>query len=447
MTGGGGGATIVAGIGPHRATSGGHQADIRQTSKGVSVTRGLAGRRWTRRHPALVGIVALLLSVGSGATGLHPAAAASAGGASGCTPGFKTTGFHEHLVSETVSPPGGIDPGVTTVPSWTGSFTTGGATYPYTMVGTDPAAGSATTTVPVVLVPLRLQFASDHCVLGNDGMAANLLASPVFSPAQSGAHPTQYADAFQRANFWSKVGTVSPDYHVLLGTPTVLPTQTLDVPAAQGLTAFDSQANRPYGIVGGKWLQLRINELTNNLKIDPKALAVFVPYNTYATDDSPDACFTSGCSYYSGYHTAALGVKNQKSVNTLIYADYVDYGDAVPAGLDATASVLSHEVLEWMDDPFAHGMRVQGQVTFFANTAPSWTSPYFNELPDCSSVLEVADPLEGGIFVGARPVGNPTVYLLANGAFLSWFARESPSTALGGRYDIAGQFTTYSQSC
>ncbi len=35
-------------------------------------------------------------------------------------------------------------------------------------------------------------------------------------------------------------------------------------------------------------------------------------------------------------------------------------------------------------------------------------------------------------------------YLLANAAFLSWFARQSPSTAIGGLYDLGGIFSTYS---
>src|SRR4051794_11231249 len=30
---------------------------------------------------------------------------------------------------------------LTALPTWTGSFVSGGVTYPYTMVGTDPAAG------------------------------------------------------------------------------------------------------------------------------------------------------------------------------------------------------------------------------------------------------------------------------------------------------------------
>ena len=38
-------------------------------------------------------------------------------------------------------------------------------------------------------------------------------------------------------------------------------------------------------------------------------------------------------------------------------------------------------------------------------------------------------------------------YLVADGAFLSWFARQSPSTAIGGLYDLRCVFSTYSTAC
>src|SRR6266849_8323320 len=42
-----------------------------------------------------------------------------------------------------------------TVANWSGSFTTGGVTYPFTMVGTDPSAGSASTTVTAYIIPIK----------------------------------------------------------------------------------------------------------------------------------------------------------------------------------------------------------------------------------------------------------------------------------------------------
>ena len=40
------------------------------------------------------------------------------------------------------------------LPTWTSSFTYKGTKYPYTMIGTNPAKGSATTTVNMVIIPL-----------------------------------------------------------------------------------------------------------------------------------------------------------------------------------------------------------------------------------------------------------------------------------------------------
>ena len=60
-----------------------------------------------------------------------------------------------------------------------------------------------------------------------------MIASPVFVPGvnftQGGTNlgTTQYADAFQRGDFWYTVGAKSKLYHVLLGTPVVLPDSPL----------------------------------------------------------------------------------------------------------------------------------------------------------------------------------------------------------------------------
>ena len=46
----------------------------------------------------------------------------------------------------------------TNIPMWSGTFTYLGTTYNFTMIGTDPASGSATTSVPVVIIPLQFNF-------------------------------------------------------------------------------------------------------------------------------------------------------------------------------------------------------------------------------------------------------------------------------------------------
>src|SRR6185295_16384731 len=46
-----------------------------------------------------------------------------------------------------------------TVQHWKGKFRWQGEEYAFSMVGTDPAHGSVTTTVPVIVVPVRYVFA------------------------------------------------------------------------------------------------------------------------------------------------------------------------------------------------------------------------------------------------------------------------------------------------
>jgi hypothetical protein len=329
------------------------------------------------------------------------------------------------------------------VPTWSGSFTTGGAAYPFTMVGSDPAAGQATH-VPVEIIPLRLDFAGNGCVLEDSGMAADLEASPLFAPTDLGIGATQWLDLYQRANFWSTVSTRSTGYHLLLD-PSDIPAVTLHVPAAQGITAFNPTTNRPQGIVSANWFFHQLLGLLNSLHISPTTLAAFVPYNTYLTDQNPNDCLQPpGCTFSSGFHYGVLSNNDPHAINTFAMASYEDLGTLSP--YDLGPYVLSHEILEWAADPFGHGARIQGQASFLSNTVPVWSSPYFSDpVPGaCTTVLEVADPLEDGIFLYAY--ASPS-YLPADGAFLSWFARQSPSTALGGFYDLAGVFSTYSTAC
>src|SRR5260370_8109131 len=49
---------------------------------------------------------------------------------------------------------------------WSSSFTSGGTTYKFSMVGTNPKKGSATTTVPVTIVPLTLTFSNGKIFAG-----------------------------------------------------------------------------------------------------------------------------------------------------------------------------------------------------------------------------------------------------------------------------------------
>ncbi len=119
------------------------------------------------------------------------------------------------------------------LPTWTSSFSYNGKIYPYRMIGTDPSQGSATTTVPVTIVPLKIVF-SDGTTFDGSQQVTNVLNSPLFQAASFSSGDTQFGDAMQRAEFWKIVSKSSSDYHVLLAAPTIAPVVTIHVPATDG---------------------------------------------------------------------------------------------------------------------------------------------------------------------------------------------------------------------
>ena len=251
---------------------------------------------------------------------------------------------------------------------------------------------------------------------------------------------TQWLDDYQRGSFWSTVSTANPGYHLLLD-PSDVPAVTLHVPAAQGNTFFNLKTNRPVGAVSWDWLRRQLQGLLSSLHVSPTTLAVFVTYNTFVTYQNPNDCLRPpGCATAGGYPSAAVSNTNPHAINTFAYAAYADKGTSSPYNWGTYG--LSHEILEWAADPFAHSSRIQGQAAFLQNTAPAWTSPYFFGGSVCMPVLEVADPL-----VDWYLNVPPDQHALADGAFLPWFARQSPSTGIYGLYDMAGIFSTYSTAC
>jgi hypothetical protein len=344
---------------------------------------------------------------------------------------------------------------VVTIPRWQSVFQYGGQTWGSLMVGTDPAAGSATTTIPVTIVPLQIRFARDDQVQAMAGMAAELTGSALFQPTPFITGTTQYLDAFRRADFWAQVSTISPDYHVLLGAPTITDTQTLTVPAAKGLTYVFAPANRRYGIADGPWFYEQLKQMVASLRIDPRSLVVFLGYNVdFTWQGTPDSCFTTGCSSFAGVHGSFIQAGPEQSqspqppqsANSFIYASFEDFGDLVPAVFNTHFLTVSHELLEWLNDPVGINVYPNAPftLTLAASLVPTWTSPYFTR--GCSHAYEVSDPLESGAPVLGIP-NNGRIDLLEGAVFQSWFARQSPSNAVLGLYDTVGAFAGPSTPC
>jgi hypothetical protein len=137
-----------------------------------------------------------------------------------------------------------------TIPNWRYSVTPrlDGQRYTGRIVGTNPfQRGAGTSTIPTQLIPLIIKIADANGTVTYDptkadpacagGVPATLAAqSPVFANhpfvfGSANVGNTQYVDAFQRANFWKQVSTISPNYHTRLALKTLKPI-TVTVPAA-----------------------------------------------------------------------------------------------------------------------------------------------------------------------------------------------------------------------
>ena len=257
----------------------------------------------------------------------------------------------------------------TPLKTWNGSFTYQSQTYKYNMVGTSPSTGTATT-IPVFIIPVVLSYVTSKgtttyspLTKQTNGLTAlqNTIASPIFASMdfKSGGidlGTTQYIDAFQRGNFWSKV-SLAPGYHLLLGTPTVLPTLTLKVPTADG------KILREFGLIAGtvdiNWFDTQIESyITAHTQIGPNSLPIFMTYNSYLTQ--------SGCCI-GGYHSSFGSTAAAQSYAHFTYI-------SIPGLFAQDVSALSHEIGEWADDPLVVN---------------------FNGNPTACGALEVGDPEEG----------------------------------------------------
>ncbi|HET9921025.1 MAG TPA: hypothetical protein VFQ30_14335 [Ktedonobacteraceae bacterium] len=307
----------------------------------------------------------------------------------------------------------------TPLKTWSSSFTYSGKNYPYTMVGTNPSNGSATTTIPTIIVPLKVVFSGGSSLNGSQKLTL-VKNSPLYQNASYSSGTTQYADAMQRAEFWKTVSSKAANYHVLLGAATVTATVTIKVPAADGFTEHAGSNNTLIGLADVNWFDGQIQAQLSKFNIAPNNFPIFLSNNVYLYQGSSSNCCILG------YHSA---VSTSQGNQTYAWGSYISPG-LFSAGVQDIDG-LSHEVAEWMNDPYVN------------NTVPNWSVPSEPQY-GCSSVLEVGDPLVGTAF--KVKIGT-TTYHPQDIAFFSWFARQSPSIGINGRYTYLGTFTTYSPSC
>jgi hypothetical protein len=296
--------------------------------------------------------------------------------------------------------------------------TFGAFPLPFNIVGTDPSLGAATTTIPTVIVPLKFIFSSaGNPTLDGTNVATNTQNSPLFLTADYTAGSvdlgvTQYGDALQRAEFWNLPG-FSPNYHVLLSTPTIAATVTISVPAADG-NAYALSGGGFMGVLDTTYFGTILAGLTP--RYSANQLPIFLTDNVYL---GTGGVITNCC--ILGFH-ASQGPP-AATAKTWIYAAYAEPG-TFSAGSFADVVPLSHEVAEWLNDPFVGG-----------SPGINWIPPAV--LPgqggSCIVNFETGDPLESVPYTFAK-VTNSTTYHLQDEVLLPWYLHNTPSFSVNGWY-------------
>jgi hypothetical protein len=365
-------------------------------------------------------------------------------------------------------PPGSIRLG-NTLPFWTFDIkgSRDGDHHQGVMVGHDPFKNPGTDRIPTYIVPLIIrthtiatafdpntgQFTTkagvttidptkhdNTCLAAPNNNPIRLTQqSPIFNPAKfvfGGTHvgTTQYVDAFQRANFWNAPGFDAENYHVLLSPVITLPAIFIDVPANEGLAmadgnlfqaAFGFSFCAPMLLVDINWFDSYLNgtvlpELAES-GVGPGTLPVFTVYNTgFPVADVTNIFNCCALGYHSGAGIPILDA-------TYAVNDFDTTNFFVGPAIGLNTEVLSHEIAEWMDDPFG----------------TNETAPWGNTgqvMGACQANLEVGDPLTG---FDVTPVKMPNgfTYSLQELAFFSWFY-GAPSVGVNGWFSNNDTFTT-----
>lgn len=299
----------------------------------------------------------------------------------------------------------------TSVPTFTGSFTTAGKRYSYTVVGGKPERGG-TTTIPTIIVPISLVFGADRgkpekkLVINATSDARKVARSPIFRKFAFATGDTQYGDAVERAEFYKETG--SNDWHTLLGRPRIAHVLAIHIPPAEGYVLTSRRTGHSLAVVDVEFVKKELFKRLSESAVHPNDLVIALTRNTmfYPLDDA-----TVCCSW--GAHGVDL---DSKPALEFILGTYLDPG-IVPRYSDI--QTLTEQIAEWMNDP------LQG---YRNNTFPAWRMPAGGF--GCGGRGEgtsyrFAEPTDNSSLPNATPVTlGGTVYHLENVALLPWFAED-----------------------
>jgi hypothetical protein len=305
------------------------------------------------------------------------------------------------------------------LPHFSSSFTVGGVTYPYTMVGNPPRSGRPSQ-INSVIVPLRMRFVGfgpnqDVAVdFDPKNAVTNIVNSPIYQDASFPNGVGQFNDMMQRATFWNKMDA-EREWHVRLSQPKIMHTIDIEVTPETG-TLFQV-GSATFGDVLIDFLDAQARTIIQLTGLDPDEVPIFVTQNCTAEA--------------LGYHTA-FSVPNgdgTETLQTFIYTSWLD--PALVDPLVADVSTINHESGEVFNDPFIN------------NVVPDWRYPPESDPAAVCSFnpfLEVGDPQGNGPTFADFPTVVISVdgvdYHLQDLVMLPWFADEVPSSAKNGWYDF-----------
>ena len=328
-----------------------------------------------------------------------------------------------------------------------------GTTYTGTFVGRDPNNRAKTTTnVITQVIPLKITItdaewgavvydptATDGCLAGSPTDVSVITGSPIFNGAaytMNGVNvtpggPSQYIDAFVRANYWSLVG--GTNYHTNL-TLQILPTQTLSFSstvAQNWKSGVDFSgggcAGSFIGVVDITAYDTAIQTLlTGTLAgtVTPGTFPILLTHEV--VNGEPGHNLLANCcvlGYHSGYFAGpSLQIYSPFSFSNVFGGD---------------VSTLAHEMAEAVMDPTGN------------NATPVWGN-IGQVAGGCQGNLEVGDPLSqaNGVTPTSFVVNmNGFTYHLQELAFSNWFYGNAVNTGAGGKYSNNGALSGHAKAC
>jgi hypothetical protein len=300
------------------------------------------------------------------------------------------------------------------------------------MVGNAPTKGDQAN-IDTQLIPISFFFDEfvdkngNNIVIDVNPIVPAFLNSPNFANASYTTGFTQFGDAVQRAEFFK---IAEPDWRTLIERPQFLPAVQVEVPVGSS-QLFQTQSGIIFALIDFNFLISQLNTIVQLEDLDVTALPIALTRNALFYDTVPSNCCTLG--FHTAFETKVQGPFH--FVQTFAFASWLEQGIFMDPTI-ADAITISHEVSEWMNDPFIN------------NVVPPW------EFPDGSgcggNLLETGDPVE--------VLPNPTFPVTINGvtyhpqteALLPWFSRPATNNlSIGGAFSYPNTATlpTASKPC